>query len=66
MSNAEVERVARAIYAAAFMPRDDEEAQRRKPSPGWCWEKTSEEMREFVRRQALAAIAALKGCYTDD
>ena len=53
------EEVAMAIYAAAFDPKDEEEATRRKPSPGWCWERTSEEMREFARRQADWALLVI-------
>ena len=52
------EMVAMAIYHASFDPKDDDELRRRKPSPGWCWKRTSEQMREFARKQARAAIAA--------
>lgn len=55
------ERVARAIYHASFMPSSEAESRRRVPSPGWCWERTSEEMRQFALRQADAAIAELEG-----
>lgn len=53
------EKVARAIYHAAFLPSPGQTA-RKVPSPGWCWEKTSEEMRQFALRQADAAIRAMK------
>lgn len=54
-----LERVAMAIYYAAFRPKDEAEATFRKPSPGWCWEKTSEEQRAFCRKQAKWAIHAM-------
>ena len=53
------ERVAMAIYHAAFAPSDDAQRTRKVPSPGWCWERTSEPQREFCRRQADAAIAEM-------
>jgi hypothetical protein len=55
---AKVEKVARAIYGAAFEPSNEAEAKRQKPSPGWCWERCGEQQREFATRQAHAAIAA--------
>lgn len=51
------EHVARAIYHAAFTEADRKYAT---PSPGWCWEKTSENMRAFAMRQAAAAIVAMQ------
>ena len=54
------ERVARAIYRAAFMPSNDKEKKREVPSPGWCWESASEDQREFCRRQAAFAIHAIE------
>lgn len=53
-----VEKVARAIYGAAFEPSNEAEAKRQKPSPGWCWERCGEQQREFATRQAHVAIAA--------
>ena len=53
------EEVARAIYCAAFDPQNEEQAKRRVPSPGWCWERTTEEMREFARQQADWALAVI-------
>ena len=53
------ERVAMAIYHASFTPANANEAQRKIPSPGWCWEKTSEQQREFCLHQADAAISAI-------
>lgn len=47
------------IYAAAFNPKDAAEAKRQRPSPGWCWERTSEEMRAYARRQADFALAVV-------
>lgn len=48
------EEVAKAIYAAAYDPS------RGKPSPGWCWEKVTEDMREFCRRQADFALEVIR------
>lgn len=48
------ERVARAIYSAAFDPRAG------RPSPGWCWEKAGEAQQAFALRQADAAIEAIR------
>jgi hypothetical protein len=53
------ERVARAIYEAAFQPANEKEAKRQVPSPGWCWERTSPEMRAFAMKQAAAAIEVM-------
>jgi hypothetical protein len=53
------EKVARAIYHAAFMPANEEQATRRVPSPGWCWERTSEDQRQFALRQADAALGVI-------
>ena len=53
-------RVAMAIYHASFTPANATEAQRKIPSPSWCWEKASEQQREFCLRQADAAIAAIR------
>jgi len=55
-----IERVAKAIYESAFEPKDEDEAARRRPSPGWCWDRTSEVMREFCRKQARAAMKAME------
>jgi hypothetical protein len=54
------EEMARAIYAAAFMPDDEDRAARRVPSPGWSWQHTSEEMRQFALRQADFALAVAR------
>lgn len=51
------EKVAMAIYHAAFQPSTLEEAQRKVPTPGWCWEKASEAQKQFCLKQADAAIA---------
>ena len=48
-----VERVARAIYHAAYDPTVNPKS----PSPGWCWEKCGHIQQEFAKRQARAAIA---------
>ena len=53
-------KVAMAIYHAAFMPRNKDEEERRTPSPGWCWEKASEDQRQFCLRQADAAIKEMQ------
>jgi hypothetical protein len=53
------EKVAIAIYEAAFDPRNEDEAKRRIPSPGWAWEKTNEQQKQFARRQADAAIRVM-------
>ena len=55
------ERVARAIYHAAFLPANEAQRQRKVPSPGWCWAKATNEMKEFCLRQADAAIAEIEG-----
>lgn len=52
-------RVAMAVYHASFTPTNEAEEKRQKPSPGWCWERTSEQMRAFARKQARAAIAVM-------
>ena len=54
-------RVAMAIHHAAFDPQDAAQAKRQVPSPGWCWEKASQQHRDFAMRQAAAAIAAYVG-----
>ena len=54
------EAVARAIYGAAFYPQNDDEASRRKPSPGWCWDRTSPQCRQFAFQQADAAIHVMQ------
>lgn len=54
------EHVARAIYEAAFMPKNEKEAKRQVPSPGWFWKRTSPEMREFAMKQAAAALHAMQ------
>jgi len=56
------EQVARAIYECAFEPDPKNPAQAKKliPSPGWAWDRTSDEMRAFALRQADAAINALR------
>lgn len=48
------EEVAKAIYNAAY------DKGRGNPSPGWCWEKVTEDMREFCRRQADFALEVVK------
>lgn len=53
------ERVARAIYHAAFQPANEKQAKRQEPSPGWCWDATSEDHRQFALRQADAALAEI-------
>lgn len=55
------EHVAMAIYECAFDPYNSnaDQASRRIPSPGWAWERTSEEQRAFARRQAEAAIVVM-------
>jgi hypothetical protein len=60
-----IEHVARAIHCAAFAPRNADEAARRIPSPGWCWEKCSDQHREFAIQQAQAAIIAYEECRVD-
>lgn len=50
------EHVARAIYDAAYEGKPE----RVKPEPGWSWERTSDEMRQFALRQATAAINAMR------
>ncbi len=57
------EAVARAIYECAFIPDPDNPRQARReiPSPGWAWERTSDEMRAFALKQADAAIKAMRG-----
>ena len=59
-----VETVARAIYEASYTPPHPGPSNPgftvlHVPSPGWAWDRTSEEMREFSRRQARAALKAL-------
>lgn len=56
------EQVARAIYECAFVPdpKNPQQARREIPSPGWAWDRTSDEMRTFALKQADAAIAALR------
>lgn len=48
-----------AIYHAAFLPTTRAQQMRTVPSPGWCWQRASEPQREFCRRQADAAMAAM-------
>lgn len=48
--DATVERVAKAIYAAGFVPGTPT------PCPGWCWEKAGPVQQQFARTQAMAAI----------
>ena len=64
MNHAKLMQVAQAIHYAAFAPKDEDEARGRKPSPGWCWEKASQQHRNFAVRQAVAAIAAYEGRLT--
>ena len=56
------EEMARAIYEAAFDPDspDEDVRARRKPSPGWAWDKTSEEIRDYCRRQADFALVVVR------
>jgi hypothetical protein len=49
------EKVARAIYGAAFENRHGG----LQPEPGWCWERAGEIQQLFCFRQAAAALAAL-------
>ena len=51
-----VERVARAIYHAAFANHYGGT----KPEPGWCWEKAGLVQQEFAQRQARAALAVVE------
>jgi hypothetical protein len=48
------EEVAKAIYEAAY------DKYRGRPSPGWCWEGVTEDMREFCRRQADFALKVVR------
>jgi hypothetical protein len=57
-----VERVAKAIYGAAFENRHGGV----QPEPGWCWERAGEVQQEFCRRQARAALAQLSPDQTRD
>lgn len=54
--------IACGIYECAFDQYSDNEAvrSRRIASPGWSWEKTSEEMREYCRRQADVALEIVR------
>lgn len=54
------ERVARAIYHAAFLPVSEEQARRKVPSPGWCWERATDDQKTFCMRQADAAIEEIE------
>jgi uncharacterized protein (DUF433 family) len=49
--------IAKAIYHAAFVR--DPNVPANVPSPGWCWEKASEEQRMFCLRQADFALLAM-------
>lgn len=53
------ERIARAIYHAAFMPRNEAESKRQVPSPGWLWERITPDQKEFSLRQADAAMSEM-------
>lgn len=53
------ERVARAIYHAAFSPKNEAEAKRQVPSPGWLWDRITPDQKEFCLRQADAAMQAM-------
>ena len=53
------EHVARAIYNAAFAPKNEVGSSRKMPSSGWCWDRSSEEMKQFAFMQPDAAILAI-------
>lgn len=54
-SQTTLERVARAIYSAAFENHHGGQ----KPEPGWCWEKAGTGQQKFATKQARAALEAL-------
>lgn len=51
----DLERMARAIYGAAF----ENLYGGKKPEPGWCWDKAGPVQRAFATKQAFAALEAL-------
>lgn len=52
--------LAKVIYQASFQPSTKEQANRQVPSPGWSWEKTSEEMRAYCLHEARCVIDWMK------